>query len=372
MIWRLHKVLFRELLLLTLVCSLGLTFLFSALGLYQIVNRLGVTPHISTLLAFAPSLATSLLPLTLPISALFAGAIVFGRMRAERELLLISASGVSPWRPFLGLIPLGMVVAALSLLGVSELGPDAYTQRHNLQRKALADFLDHPPQGPYELRFPGPDGLSSIDINYAAVDEGVYDKLTVLVYDSEGLQASLQADSAHIEYQRHSGLLTLSRCFNARVVQYDGPSGRPVGAPMIAERVDELRVPFSFSGEDEPAGSKALDTTRLIKRVGEELRTSGKRGASAEMVRRAGLTLAGLLLPLLGALLAAMVNHPNRLLAIGAGVIPVAVGYYPLMTAAATMAEKATLSPAAAALLAPAASVLAIGIAAWRITLGRF
>ncbi|MCC7508082.1 MAG: LptF/LptG family permease [Planctomycetes bacterium] len=374
MIWRLHKVLTRELALLTLVCSLGLTFLFSVLGLYQIVNRFEVTPHFSTLLSFAPSLAVSLLPLTMPISALFAGAMVFGRMRAERELLLVSASGISPWRPFLGLIPIGIVVAFVAWFGVSEFGPEAYAQRHSLQRKALADFLDHPPQGPRELRFPGSGGLTpSIDISYAAVDEGVYRDLTVFVYNEEGLVASLHAASARIEYRRHDSMLSLTRCFEPRLIQYMPSTGRPSGTPLVADRVDELRVPFSFGSEAGPESSKALNSGQLVGKVREEL--SGPRGgrsAAAELVRRAGLTLAGLLLPLLGALLAAMVNHPNRLLAIGAGVIPAAVGYYPLMTASATLAEKATLSPLAAALLAPGAALLAVFVCAWRITQGRW
>ncbi|HRJ79665.1 MAG TPA: hypothetical protein PLF37_14295, partial [Planctomycetota bacterium] len=44
-------------------------------------------------------------------------------------------------------------------------------------------------------------------------------------------------------------------------------------------------------------------------------------------------------LPLLGALLAALVNHPNRLLAVGAGVIPGALLYFPLLTAASGLAK---------------------------------
>jgi lipopolysaccharide export LptBFGC system permease protein LptF len=423
MIWRVHRQLIRELAVLTVVCSLGLTFLFSAIGLYQVVNQLGFTPHITTLLSFAPTLAVSLLPLTLPISALFAGAWVFGRMRADRELLLIAASGVSPWRPFLGLIPLGIAVAFVTWYGVSELGPDAYADRHRLQRKALADLLDHPPQGPRELRFPGRGGTDpSLDMSYASVDGGEYEDLTVLVYNSEGLLATLHARSARIEYLRYSGLLSLTRCFEPRLIQFNPQSmidqhdtdgdgrlslkefarqasktrpleeqfrerdldgngyldgneargaGWPTGTPLVAERIDELRMPFDFGSERETQSNKALGTVQLLEKVRRES-DKENRGASAELVRRSGLTLGGLVLPLLGALLAGMINHPNRLLAIGVGVIPAAVGYYPVMTAAATLAEKATLSPIAAALLAPAAAVLAIALAAWRVTQGRW
>jgi lipopolysaccharide export LptBFGC system permease protein LptF len=155
------------------------------------------------------------------------------------------------------------------------------------------------------------------------------------------------------------------------MIQFEPKSGRPAGTPLVADRIDELRVPFDFGSEAEPESSKALDTIELWRQVVREFGATN-RTASAELVRRAGLALAGLFLPLLGALLAGMVNHPNRLLAIGAGVIPAAVGYYPIMTAATTLAEKATLPAAVAALLAPAAALLAIVAAAWRITHGRW
>lgn len=381
MIWRIDKAVFRDLLLLTLVGVVGLTFLFSALGLYQIVTRLGFTPHIATLISFAPSLTVSLLPMTLPISALLAASMVFGRMRGERELLLLSSSGVSPWRPFVSLLPFGVIVAVISAVAVSELGPGAYAQRHELGRQALADLLDHPPQGPRELRLPREKPAASIDISYQSVHDGVYSDLTILAHvdaDREsgslgGLILSLQARSARIEYRRHSSTIRLTRCFEPRMIQFDPDTGRPVGTPLIAERINDLEVPFPLGEGDAPSGHKPKGTALLVRDMLSELEEGGsKRGAVSEFVRRAGLSLAGLVLPLLGALLAAMVNHPNRLLAIGAGVIPAAVGYYPLMTSATTLASDGTLPVIAAILFAPAVALLACTAVLWRLTMGRW
>ncbi len=373
MISRLDKVVLRDVLLLTLVCVIGLTFLFSALSLYQIVNRFEVTPHISTLISFAPSLAVSLLPLTMPISALFGTTLVFGRMCAERELLLLAASGVNPIRPFFPLLAVGLIAGVTSWLGVSEFGPQAYAERHNLQRRALADFIDHPPQGPRELRFPGGENSPSIDITYQAFDARQFEGLTILVYNDEGLLATLHAETASITYERHSGTIILTRCFGPRLIQFEPKSGKPFGAPLVAERVNELRVPFNFGADTGPDGSKVLGTADLFAKVSEEQAIDAKRrGASAELVRRAGLAMAGLLLPLLGALLAALVNHPNRLFAVGIGVIPSALGYYPLMTAASTLAEKSSLNPWLASLLAPLAVVAACAVLGLRAMRGRW
>jgi len=368
MISRLDRMVLRDVLLLAILCALGLTFLFTALSLYQIVNRFEVTPRFSTLMAFAPSLWVSLLPMTLPMSALFASTLVFGRMRAERELLLLAASGVAPWRPFVMLLPVGLVVAGAAWLGVSVYGPGAYAERHSLQRQALADFIDHPPQGPRELRFPGGGEQPSIDISYGAVDRDAYQDLRILVYNDLGLLATLSARSASISYQRGSGAMLLTRCFEPRLVQFDPVTGKPMGAPLVADKINELRVPFTFGSEEEPNAPKAMGTRALLADIRKDIAERNKQhGAAAELVRRFSMAAAGLLLPLLGALLASLVNHPNRLFAIGAGVIPCAIGYYPLMTAATTLSESGSLSPLAGMLVAP----LAAALAALAVTFGK-
>lgn len=374
MISRLDKLILRDVLLLTMVCVLGLTFLFTALSLYQIVNRFEVTPRFSTLMSFAPSLWISLLPMTMPMSALFAATLVFGRMRAERELLLLSASGVSPWRPFVMLLPIGLITAAVAWFGVSIYGPEAYAERHSLQRLALADFIDHPPQGARELRFPGSGGPApSIDISYGDVEQGRFTDLKILVYNDLGLLASLTARSASIGYQRHNGMMVLTRCYEPRLVQFNPESGAPAGTPMVAEKINELRVPFSFGSEDEPDAPKAKPTGALLDDITRDIeQRTGRHGAAAELVRRVSLAAAGLLLPLLGALLSSLVNHPNRLFAIGAGVIPCALGYYPLMTAATSLSESGTLQPLTAALVAPVATVAAILVIITGLVRGRW
>ncbi len=348
MISRLDRVVMRDTAWTALIAVLGTTFLFTALGLYQIVNRFEVTPRFATLLSFAPSLWISLLPFSLPVSVLFAACLVFGRMRAERELLLIAASGVPPWRPFFGLAPIGLLAALACAVVVSEFGPQAYVERHGLQRKALADFIDHPPQGPRELRFPG--SGTSMDISYARVDGGAFESLSVMVYTDDGLRASLTADRARITYQRQSGMMLLTACEQPRLIEFDPLLGNPIGTPLAADRINELRVPFDFGSDEEPDAPKAMRTAALLERVSQEHDQGTERGAASELARRIGLSGASLLLPLLGALLAALVSHPNRLFAVAAGVIPSALLYFPVLIACQNLTEKSNLPwPVAAA-----------------------
>lgn len=364
MIARIDRVVFRDVFWLALLNVTGLTFLFSALSLYQIVNRFEITPHFGTLMSFAPTLWVSLLPMTLPISVLLSATLVFGRMRADRELLLLSAAGMPPWRPFVSLIVLGLIVGIASFWTASELGPDAYAERHSLQRKALADFIDNPPQGPREMRFPSE---PSVDISYQSFDkpartrQGEFKGFTVMVYNNEGLLATLTADSARVRYSRNSRELVLTQCINPTQVTYDPKSGNPIGTPITGARINELRLNFDFGQSEEVDVPKALKTQALITQIRTDIANEQpKRGAASELVRRVGLGVAGLLLPLLGALLASMIDHPNRLFSVGIGVIPSSVGYYPLMTFASTQAESGTFDPISAALIAPVGALLAI------------
>jgi lipopolysaccharide export LptBFGC system permease protein LptF len=351
--FRLDRAILREMLPLAFICLLGLTFLFATVGLFQIVNRFEVTPRVTTLLAFWPVLWKSLLPMTLPISLTFAAAMVYGRMRAEGELLVLSSAGVSPWRHYAVLLPLGLICGAISFYAASELGPDAYARRFALTRQALSDFVNYPPGGARELR------LNGLDMSYADARDGrVYD-LTLILHsdegpsDQQGLLASLSADEARIRYDTDKLELVFVNVRNPRLVCFDPKTGAP-GTPhievfggdtkllspaMSASQIENLRYKYDFGGTAKAEGAKALGTFALLEQVEREATGKGPSEASGELVRRAGLGFAGLLLPLLGALLASLVNHPNRLLAIAAGVIPGALLFFPLMTAASGLAR---------------------------------
>jgi hypothetical protein len=295
-------------------------------------------------------------------------------MRAEHELLLLAASGLPPWRPFVALIPLALLTAALTGYAVSEMGPDAYVERDELQRTALADFIDHPPPGPRELRFttsgsgfPGVK-ITGIDISYGAYEGGHFEELAVIVHgadisqDAQGLVATLTAKRARLVYQRQSSIMLMTGCVNPRLVRYDPATGAPAAEPppLVAERINELRMPFEFGRDDDRDPPKAMATRALLQKAAEDAMLGGKQGAAGEIVRRAGLAGAGFL-ALLGALLAALVNHPNRLLAVGVGVVPSALLYYPPLVACQGLAENGTLGPLAATIAPMALMAAAIG-----------
>ncbi|MCC6574014.1 MAG: LptF/LptG family permease [Planctomycetes bacterium] len=342
-----------------LICVVGLTFLFTAISLYQIINRLEAAPGAATLMSFAPTLWVSLLPMTLPISVLLAVALAYGRMRFDRELLLMSATGLPPWRAFLPVVWVGAASAVLAFGAASEVGPAAYGRRHQLLREALADFIERPSPGARELRFPG------LDLSYADARNSRFENLSVVLYDDRGLVASLTAHQASLTYDRAARELVLSNCVKPRVVTYDPVSGKPIGTVLSAERITNFRRAFDFRSDEEAQSNKAWNTAMLLSRLGD----AGDAHGRAEFVRRLGLGLAGLLLPLLGALMAALVNHPNRLFAVAVGAIPGAILYYPLLSLASGLTTSKTLGIEALA-LPVGASLVAITVLLVRYSRG--
>jgi len=377
---RLDRALLRETVPVAVVCVLAMTFLFTVVGLFQIVNLFEVTPRVNTLVSLVPALGQSLLPMTLPISLTFSAALAFGRMRAEGELLVLSAAGVPPWRAYWALIPMGLCAAAVSFYAASELGPQAYARRHGLLQQALADVVNFPPAGARELR------LSGIDLSYADARNGRIESITLVLHNDQGLLASLSASSARIRYDRDTQELVLADVQNPRLVCFDPTTGAPGTPPiemnagssrlfspaMTAAQIDNLRWKYDFGARRRLEAAKSLGTITLLAQAQRDIDIGAQtREAAAEFVRRVGLGLAGLLLPLMGALLASLVNHPNRLLALGVGVIPCALVFFPLLTAASGLAKDG-VNLAFCCALAPVVAIMAAAFVLQRHVRGRW
>ncbi len=90
-----HNYIYREIILLTAAIIGVLTFLFSAVGMFKVLQTLMYT-DLPTWLAFKLMFlgVPLILTLTIPAGMLAAVMIVFGRMSSDRELLALKASGI--------------------------------------------------------------------------------------------------------------------------------------------------------------------------------------------------------------------------------------------------------------------------------------
>lgn len=114
----LHAYILRELLKSFGLCLLALTALFTmGGGLYKVLNFEGVTT--GDLFTVLPLLIPIVVTLTMPIAALFAATITYGRIAADNEFVAARAAGINIHRLFLSAILLSLFVTLFSLLSVN-------------------------------------------------------------------------------------------------------------------------------------------------------------------------------------------------------------------------------------------------------------
>jgi lipopolysaccharide export LptBFGC system permease protein LptF len=103
----LHRYVFRELLKVFVLAAIGLTLVLSLGGILRSVQEYGVGPRqvVDILIYFMPVMLT----FVLPVAALFAGALVYGRLASDNELDASRASGIC----ILTLVYPGFVLAIL-------------------------------------------------------------------------------------------------------------------------------------------------------------------------------------------------------------------------------------------------------------------
>lgn len=151
MIFTLHRYIFRELFRVFALATVALTLMLSVGLLVPIIQKYGVSPgQIFHLLGY-------FLPITLtfvlPISALFASSLIYGRFSADRELDACRASGVSMQSLIYPGLMLAILVAIANLVLSFYVAP-AFIHRSEKSVKANAEqilFRNIQKKGYYEL-----------------------------------------------------------------------------------------------------------------------------------------------------------------------------------------------------------------------------
>jgi len=114
MLFTLHRYIFRELLRVFILAAVALTLMLSLGSILQPVQEYGVGPRQVLYLMgyFLPITLT----FVLPMAALFAGALVYGRFAGDRELDACRASGISLLRLVFPGLSLAIMVAVANLI----------------------------------------------------------------------------------------------------------------------------------------------------------------------------------------------------------------------------------------------------------------
>lgn len=140
----LHSYILRELLKIFLLTLVGLTALFTmGGGLFNAVRYEGVTS--TDMLRMMPMLLPIALTVTMPVSALFAATMLYGRMAADNELTACRAAGINVHRLLLSAVLLSVLVASLMSLAANRFVPELVGQldryiRSNIRELAFAQL----------------------------------------------------------------------------------------------------------------------------------------------------------------------------------------------------------------------------------------
>jgi lipopolysaccharide export LptBFGC system permease protein LptF len=133
MVFILHRYIFRELLKIFILASLALGVMMSLGSILRPVQEYGVGPRqvFDLLCYFIPVTMT----FVLPVAALFATTLVYGRFAADNEFDACRASGISPSMLFYPAIILAIIISIANLLLSFHVVP-AYVQRAEAAIKA--------------------------------------------------------------------------------------------------------------------------------------------------------------------------------------------------------------------------------------------
>ncbi len=159
MVFVLHRYVFRELLKILVPATVALTLIMSLLSILRPIQEYGIGPgQVMPILGYSLPIT---LTFVLPLSALFAVALVYGRLASDNELDACKASGISLWTLVYPGLALAIIVAIINLILSFHVVP-TYVQHgeaaikadakqilfRNIQRRG---FYELPPKGKYIL-----------------------------------------------------------------------------------------------------------------------------------------------------------------------------------------------------------------------------
>jgi lipopolysaccharide export system permease protein len=109
-----NRMILAELVKVFLMSLIGLTGMFLLAGLIQEASQRGLSP--TQIIMAIPLIIPNTLPFTIPATTLFATCVVYGRMSADNEVLVLKAAGVNIYRLLTPALILGLATTGTTLI----------------------------------------------------------------------------------------------------------------------------------------------------------------------------------------------------------------------------------------------------------------
>lgn len=199
MVFTLHRYIFRELLKVFILATIALTLMLSLGSILRPVQEHGVGPRqVVHLMGYSLPIT---LTFVLPMAALFAAALVYGRFASDNELDACRASGIS----LLTLVYPGMalaIIVAIANLILSFYVMPAFVHRAEKSLKADAKqilFRNIQRRGYYEP----PDGRYLIYADQANSENDILSGVVVTELKGLGIETIITAEKAKVHFDTH-------------------------------------------------------------------------------------------------------------------------------------------------------------------------
>jgi lipopolysaccharide export LptBFGC system permease protein LptF len=200
MVFTLQRYVFRELFRVFLLATIGLTLILSLGGVLAPVQEYGLGPRqvIHILLYLMPITLT----FVLPMAALFASALTYGRFACDNELDACRASGVSLYTMVYPGLALAILVAIANLILSFHVMPHFV---HLAEKSLKADakqilFRNIQRRGFYKMP---PDGRFLIYADHVDLKRDMLLGIVVMQYDQGVIAKIRTADAARIQFDPH-------------------------------------------------------------------------------------------------------------------------------------------------------------------------
>lgn len=252
MVFTLHRYIFRELLRVFLLATIGLTLIMSLGGILRPVQEYGVGPQqvLHILLYFMPITLT----FVLPMAALFTSALTYGRFAGDNELDACRASGIS----ILTLVYPGLMLAILVAIANLLLSFHVMPYFVHLAEKSLkADakqilFRNIQRRGFYSLPVDHPYLIYADD---ADLKTDTLRGIVVVQCEDEGIKRIRTAEVARVRFDPHDRFneiqLTVYNCkqmgstddfwFQIKETSVRGEFGSLLGDDIKFKRIHEMK-----------------------------------------------------------------------------------------------------------------------------------
>ena len=222
MVFTLHRYIFRELLRVFVLAVVALTLILSLGGILRPVQEYGVGPRqvIHLIGYFLPITLT----FVLPMAALFAGALVYGRLTGDNELDACRASGISLLTLVYPGLALAIIVAIANLLLSFHVMPAfVHLAEKSLKANAKQIFFRNIQRKRY---YALPDSRYLIYADQTNRQKDALSGVVVVELKDNGIKRIITAERTNVNFEPHDRFTKVKiKAYNAYKMDAEGEGG---------------------------------------------------------------------------------------------------------------------------------------------------